>query len=487
MSTRRVIALVLAIILLIPALAMFVGGAAGTIAFATARNDDGFFDAGLDGLQTRTAAVVSDDIDLGSDPGPPDWVIDAGDVAVQFRAEGVRSDVPLFIGIGPEEQVDAYLDGVAVEEVRSVDGRRLELRPVPGDGVVAGPPADQAFWEVSAVGTGEQVLEWDLDSGRWVVVVMNGDGSPGVAADLTVGVKAGFLLPLFITLLILGAILTMAAVAILVAVVHRPAEPGAHAATTADPAVAPSTEPVALNARLDEPLSPWKWLVKWILAIPHFIVLAVLWVGFTISTIIAFFAILFTGRYPASIFDFNLGVLRWTWRVMYYATTGGIGTDRYPPFSLGAEPDYPATLDIARPQRLSQGLVLVKWWLLAIPHYLILGLIVGGGIGWWGPDEAGSVAWGGGLIGLLVLFAGISLLFRNRYPQGLFDLIVGVNRWMFRVIAYAALMTDRYPPFRLDQGGSEPPATPPPAGPDGGVDLRREVELPDVPTGASSA
>jgi hypothetical protein len=221
---------------------------------------------------------------------------------------------------------------------------------------------------------------------------------------------------------------------------------------------ASSPHPVRVDGSLDPQLSRWLWLVKWLLAIPHFIVLFFLVIAFIVLTVAAFFAILFTGRYPRSLFDFNLGVLRWGWRVSFY-TYDALGTDRYPPFTLGPEPDYPATLEVQYPEELSRGLVLVKWWLLAIPHYIVLGAFLGAGWFAWdtGWDEDGR-GWNGGpgLITFLALFAGVALLFTTRYPRGIFDLVMGLNRWVFRVVAYAALMTDVYPPFRLDQGGPEP-------------------------------
>ncbi|MET9886671.1 DUF4389 domain-containing protein [Streptomyces sp. NPDC006430] len=211
----------------------------------------------------------------------------------------------------------------------------------------------------------------------------------------------------------------------------------------------PSYRSVTVRADLDSPLSRWLWLVKWILAIPHYIVLCFLWIAFFVVSVIAFFAILFTERYPRGLFEFNVGVLRWSWRVGFYAY-GALGTDRYPPFSLGPEPDYPAGLDVAYPERLSRPLVLFKWWLLAIPHYLIISFFAGSPRAGW---------WGGGLISLLALIAVVTLAFTEKYPRDLFDLVVGLNRWVLRVAAYAALMTDEYPPFRLDMGGAEPDRT----------------------------
>jgi hypothetical protein len=220
-------------------------------------------------------------------------------------------------------------------------------------------------------------------------------------------------------------------------------------------AVAP--HPVRVEGTLDPRLSRWLWLVKWLLAIPHYIVLFFLFLAFFLLTIVAFFAILFTGRYPRGIFAFNVGVLRWGWRVAFYSY-GALGTDRYPPFTLGEAPDYPATLDVRYPERLSRGLVLVKWWLLAIPHYLLLSIFLGGGggFGWKEDWEGDRYGWGNpSLIVLLVIFAAIALLFTTRYPRGIFDFVLGLDRWVLRVVAYAALMTDAYPPFRLDQGGEE--------------------------------
>jgi hypothetical protein len=231
--------------------------------------------------------------------------------------------------------------------------------------------------------------------------------------------------------------------------------------------------PVRVDASLDAP-SRWLWLVKWLLLIPHFVVLIFLWVAFWVVGVIAFFAILFTGRYPTSLFDFNVGVMRWSWRVHYYGY-GANGTDHYPPFTLAEVPEYPAHLDVSYPERLSRGLIFVKWF-LAIPHYLVLAIFVGGGL--WLTTRAGEndTAWdngwsaGGGLVGLLVLIAAIVLLFTGRYPTPIYDFVLGMDRWALRVAAYTALMTDRYPPFRLDQGGTDPgsvpaqPIGPPPAG-----------------------
>jgi hypothetical protein len=199
----------------------------------------------------------------------------------------------------------------------------------------------------------------------------------------------------------------------------------------------PKVYPVSVKGELSVPPANGWWLLKWLLAIPHYVILIFLWIAFIVVCIIAFFAILFTGKYPRGLFDFNTGVLRWSWRVGFY-TYSVLGTDKYPPFSLKSSAKYPADLEIKYPRRLSRGLVLVKWWLLAIPHYIIVGMLQGG--------QGGR---GSGLLFALVLIAAIALLFTGKYPKDIFKLVVGINRWAYRVSAYASLMTDEYPPFRL--------------------------------------
>jgi hypothetical protein len=195
------------------------------------------------------------------------------------------------------------------------------------------------------------------------------------------------------------------------------------------------TYPVNIRGELTIPPGQWVWLFKWLLVIPHYFVLWFLTVASAFAWIISLFAILFTGKYPKGLFDFNVGVLRWWWRVGFYSYQA-LGTDKYPPFSLDPDPNYPADLEVIYPEKLSNGLVLVKWWLLAIPHWIIVSIFQG--------------SRGFGLVTVLAIIAGIILLFTGKYPADFFKLLVGMDRWSFRLYAYVLLMTDEYPPFRFD-------------------------------------
>ena len=454
-------------------------GAGGTALWAdlTQRDEDGYLTTPTEPFETETYAITSESIDLleGGDGG--EWLLTEG-VLGKVRITGESTGGDVFIGIGATEQVDAYLEGVEHDEVRDIDFEPFSAsyRRIPGS-EPAEPPGEQDFWAASASGSGRQSAVWEAESGDWTIVLMNADGSPGVTADVSAGAEANFLLWLAIGLLAAGALILAGGVTMIVfgargatarGAVAAPAAPAEGAAVAAVAAARPTVYPAAVRGELDPDLSRWLWVVKWILAIPHYIVLAFLWLAFTVLTVVAFFAILFTGRYPRGIFDFNLGVLRWTWRVGFYSYWA-LGTDRYPPFSLGEEPDYPATLHIDYPERLSHWLPLVKW-LLAIPHLILVGIFVGG---WgWGWDWTGVGAWGigiAGLVGILVVIAGFVLLFTGRYPLSLFDFTLGLDRWVVRVAAYVSLMRDEYPPFRLDMGPAEPaepePVSRPEAGP----------------------
>jgi uncharacterized protein DUF4389 len=442
----RIVGVVAASLAVLIALALLVGGGVALGLDRWGRGDDGFF-------STRTTRLVSDGYALTSEEihlhaSGPDWLFDPGRLGfVRVEASGARG--PVFVGIGRESDVSAYLAGVPYDRVTGVDVDPFTARTTPVPGTAAPPvrPGAHDFWVAAASGEGRQEVAWKLAEGDWRVVVMNPDGSRDVAANVRVAAQLPFLDELGVVLLAVGGVLLAIGAFGLFLAVPR-GEPGIGAGGAAV-AGAPSARlaedayPVEVDGRLDEPLARWKWLVKWFLAIPHGIVLCFLWVAFVVLTIVAFFAILFTGRYPRSIFDFNVGVLRWTWRVGFYAFSA-IGTDRYPPFSLD-EADYPATLEVAYPERLSHWLPLVKW-LLAIPHLIIVGIFFGTWFAWVGGSWMIHLP---SLAAVLTVIAGVVLLFKGRYPRELFDLLVGLNRWALRVAAYVALMRDEYPPFRL--------------------------------------
>lgn len=445
----RIVLTVVGALLILISLGLGAVGGVATWAYATQRDAQGFFTSDTEQFETLTYAITSENLDLGVRPGGGDRRFDLGDLATVRLRVAAQNGTPVFVGIGRQRDVDRYLAGVAHAEVDNIDLRpfRVTYRVQRG-GAPSARPGSQTFWAVSAHGASDQRIEWKLRPGRWAVVVMNANASKGVGADVSVGVKADWVLPLGIGLLAgFGVLVILGTILLVVG--------AAGLGRRIPPAPIAGQHPVRLVGRFDPQLSRWLWLVKWILLIPHFIVLAVLWLAFWVVTVIAGFAILFTGRYPRALFDFNAGVLRWTWRVAFYSFAA-FGTDRYPPFTLGDAPDYPATLEIGYPERLSRGLVLVKWWMLAIPQYIVVGIFGSGAFLGWNSGNRALMASGPGLIGWLVIVAVVVLLFVGRYPRGIADLVVGLNRWVYRVIVYAALMTDEYPPFRLDQGEAEP-------------------------------
>lgn len=192
--------------------------------------------------------------------------------------------------------------------------------------------------------------------------------------------------------------------------------------------VTPEAVYLDLNAPLEVARS--KPLVAWLLAIPHFFVLYVLWCVNSVLVFIAFFTVLFTGNIPRGMFDFMAMIHRYQWRTLSYLM---FMRDPYPAFeytAAAADPGGdPAVVDIEYPERLSRGLPLVKW-LLAVPHYFALAFV--------------------GLAAYFVVFiAWFAVLFTGSWPAGMREFVVGTMRWSMRVQVYLNLMTDEYPPFSL--------------------------------------
>jgi len=192
--------------------------------------------------------------------------------------------------------------------------------------------------------------------------------------------------------------------------------------TTAAPMGA---EPIRYDVEYQESHSRLLIFVKWLLAIPHFLILYALLLVQYVITIIAFFTILFTQSYPKGLFDFSVGVLRWQANLNAYLW---LLRDEYPPFSWD-EGKYPVTLQIDYPEKLARFAPLYKW-LLIIPSIIVLALVA-------------IIAY------LLVIVGWLAILFTGNLPRGIHDFIVGMNRWSTRATAYMYLMRDEYPPFSM--------------------------------------
>jgi len=181
--------------------------------------------------------------------------------------------------------------------------------------------------------------------------------------------------------------------------------------------------PTQFDVEYPDELSRLLIFFKWLLAIPHFIILYALGVVQSVITIIAFFAILFTTRYPEGLFKIAVGVMRWQANLYAYIL---LLRDDYPPFSWESG-EYPLTLEVEYPDTLNRWLPLIKW-LLIIPNLIVFMIVA-------------LVAY------FLIFIAWFAILFTGKFPRGMFDFVVGTMRWSLRVNAYIYLMRDEYPPF----------------------------------------
>jgi len=212
----HIAAIVVGCLMLLPALGMVMGGTVTTIGVSVA--DDGYFDATFDRVESTGVAVAAVDLweEAAHDEDWP-WVLDWLDLDIRIRADGAANTDEVFIGIARTDDVEAYLGDAAFDELTDfVDRRPVYTSRNGSSDVAVASPVDQTFWVAQITGPGEQQLDWEARNGDWSVVVMNADGSPGVAADVTVGVRSGAVLPVGITLIVFGAIGTIISVVLIV-------------------------------------------------------------------------------------------------------------------------------------------------------------------------------------------------------------------------------------------------------------------------------
>jgi hypothetical protein len=196
-----------------------------------------------------------------------------------------------------------------------------------------------------------------------------------------------------------------------------------------DPSAAAGAYPVRLEAHNQGEYNRFLPLIKWLLALPHYIVLIFIFIGVFVSALIGFFAILITGRWPRGLFDFSVGALRWCYRVQAYVF---LLTDQYPPFSLEDDPSYPVRVEIPYPEHVDRWRPLVHW-LLILPYAFVAAILM--------------------YVAQIVAFIGVFvILFTAKLPQGMFNLILNPFRWQLRAGGYHLWMVTKYPPFDWDEG-----------------------------------
>jgi hypothetical protein len=185
---------------------------------------------------------------------------------------------------------------------------------------------------------------------------------------------------------------------------------------------------VDVDAQLLPEYSRFMPLIKWLIVIPHYVVLFFLGIGAAFVAFIAFFATLFTARYPEGMWNYMYGVQRWAMRVIAYTM---LITDKYPPFTLQETPEDTIQLKAEYPERVSRWRPFFAW-LIVIPYMIVASLIF-------------MVAQ------ICSFFAFFTILFTKRIPEGLFNVIRNGFTWYMRANFYSYWMSVEYPPFEWDE------------------------------------
>ncbi len=226
MSAGRVVLLVFGIIFLVGAVFMLVVGGGLVWAHSALTDSEGFFSTETSSFESDGYAIVSKPIDIHWDMKcGVGWCCSPGNL-VTFKVEGSNQDTSkgIFIGIAKESDVDRYLRGVEYDEIVKweTDDSELDVEYDTHNGTaVPEPPASQD-WAASVHGIGTQTLEWKPESGNWVLVVMNEDGSAGVNVDGTVGAKVPWIFRVGVGLLVAGVVVLVGGIIMVCFAARRP-------------------------------------------------------------------------------------------------------------------------------------------------------------------------------------------------------------------------------------------------------------------------
>jgi hypothetical protein len=182
--------------------------------------------------------------------------------------------------------------------------------------------------------------------------------------------------------------------------------------------------PVSVIAEEQESYNRLLPFVKWLLALPHYVALSFLAIGSWLVALVSFFAVLFTGRYPVSLWDFMVGVRRWQVRVAAYVW---LMDDRYPPFSINEREGDRVRLDASHPETVERWRPFVAWFLI-LPYLGIALLLLL-------------------LAKVCMVVSFFTIVFTGRLHDGVFEIQRNSLQWYARAISYTYWMGTVYPPF----------------------------------------
>ena len=234
MSTRKTVLGVFGSLFALAAIGLLVAGGVVIWTTGTHRTAEGFITTSTGDMSTDSYALTSTQLDLGAIRN--DWLPASWLATIQVTASP-RGDLPVFVGIGPADDVADYLDDVAHDEITRIsDGDVTYLRHE--GAAMPELPSDQELWVASSEGLGSQTLVWDIEPGQWTVLIMNADATADIAVDVSAGARTPWLSFAIVILLIGGLICAAVGAVMLVFAFRRPAIVGPEGAERVVPPMA---------------------------------------------------------------------------------------------------------------------------------------------------------------------------------------------------------------------------------------------------------